>query len=449
MVERNMHATLYTDRRRQLGQAVEGAILLPGLGFAPKNYAGNPYPFRQDSHFLYFTGLAIPDVMCLIMPDGQTRLYGNDRTNKEIMWQGPTPCIDALAIGAGIDSAYPLSALETHLSLLQQQKQTVHYLPPYRDSVTRYLSELLHIGIDQVTIGASQVLARAVYKQRAVKDTQEVAAIEKAIAVSAEMYAAADAVIAPGVSESAVMGEMVGVALKAGYSNAFMPIVTRHGEVLHNNDYSNTLQDGDLILIDTGVEAPPLCYGSDITRTKAVNKEMTAAQRDVYDTVLSAQLAAIELAGPGVNNTEVHRLAAVKITEGLTAMGLMKGSVESAVEQGAHRLFFPHGIGHMLGLDSHDMEDITALVRTPDNGDKKPANLRFSDVLLPGYVITVEPGIYFIPPMIDEWQQENRFADYINYDKVAQFRGFGGVRIEDDILITKGGRRVLGPEILK
>jgi Xaa-Pro aminopeptidase len=325
-------------------------------------------------------------------------------------------------------------------------------MPPYQASTVLRLGELLGIHPEAVRNGVSRELVEAVVRQRLVKEEVEIAEIEDALRVTDSMHRAAMAAAGPGRYEYEIAGEMQGVALAAGRQQAFTPIVTVRGEVLHNHSYDHVLADGQMLLNDSGVESPRF-YASDITRTSPVSGRFTAVQAEVYETVLRAQLAAIGMIKPGIPYVDVHTHAARVIADGLKQIGLMKGSAEDAVTAGAHALFFPHGLGHMLGLDVHDMEDLGDIVGYP-NGQERSKQfgrnfLRLVRSLEPGHVLTVEPGIYFIPALIDKWEGERRHTDFICYVRLKLFRNFGGIRIEDNVAVTAGGVRVLGPGIPK
>jgi Xaa-Pro aminopeptidase len=357
-----------------------------------------------------------------------------------------------LADSAGFEDRGTLEDLAERLGKCKELGRQIHYLPPYRGERNFQLADLLGDSPAAVDGGVSTQLVREVVRQRSVKTDAEVAEIEQALAVTAQMYAAAMAATEPGVTEAVIAAELERPARAADRQLAFPPIVTVRGEVLHNEDTSNTLAAEDMLLIDSGAESPNW-YASDISRTFPVNGRFEPDQRDVYEVVLAAQLAAIATAAPGVTNREVHLAAARTIARGLAEIGLMRGDLDDAVEAGAHALFFPHGIGHMLGLDVHDMEDLGDVVGYPEDEARSTqfglSALRLARPLEPGFVITIEPGVYFIPALIDRWRAEGRHAEFIRYDKVHAFRKFGGVRIEDDVLITETGSRVLGPPIPK
>ena len=448
-----MDAITYHDRRRQLREAVPGGeILLLGNLPISRNYADCHLPFRQDSSFLYYTGISQAELALAIAEDGSETLFGPAAHPDDLVWFGARPSLGELAGGAGVAGCGSPEELSARMQSVRGQGGAVHYLPPYRADRTLQLGALLGVDPAAVAQGASPALIRAVVAQRSVKSDSEVAQIEEALTVTAEMYRAALAAARPGVSEAAVAAALQGPALARGRQLSFSAIVTIRGEVLHNEGCSNLLEAGSLLLIDSGAESP-MGYAADITRTFPVAGRFAPEQRDIYEVVLAAQLAAIAAASPEATNRDVHLTAARTIASGLREIGLMRGDVDEAVAAGAHALFFPHGIGHMLGLDVHDMEDLGDVVGYPE-GEARSTQfglnfLRLAKRLEPGFVITIEPGVYFIPALIDRWRREGRHAEFIRYDRLQAFRSFGGVRIEDDVLITEDGSRVLGPPILK
>jgi Xaa-Pro aminopeptidase len=448
-----MKTSTYVERRRSLRRAVpEGAILIAGNADAPRNYVDNVYPFRQDSHFLYYIGVSEPVMAALLLPDGSEVLFGHLGDPDDLIWHGPHPSLRDHATAAGLGSHEDYSVLASRLAGLKRGGQEIHYLPPYRAQRCIALAHLLDEDPRKVEEGASSELVRAVARQRSVKTSEEIAEIEAALEVTALMYRAAAASAAPGKTEAHVAGALQEPALARGWQQAFNPIVTVHGEVLHNTSYANTLESGHLLLIDSGAEASSF-YASDITRVYPVSGRFTSQQRDVYEVVLRAQLAAIDLASPSASNRDLHFAAVRVIAEGMKSLGLMQGDVDEAVAAGAHALFMPHGIGHMMGLDVHDMEDLGDVVGYPEGEARSSqfglAYLRLARRLEPGFVITVEPGVYFIPALIDKWRAEGLQRDFICYDRISAFRTMGGLRIEDDVLITEDGHRVLGPPIAK
>jgi Xaa-Pro aminopeptidase len=448
-----MNAETYSSRREQLRNAVDGgAILILGNNEAPKNYVDNTYPFRQDSHFLYYAGVNETGMALLIEPDGRDVLFGRPYDPNDLVWHGPRPHVGDHAAGAGFSADADIATLKAEIDRLVAAGVRIHYLPPYRAERSFQLADLLDANPEKVGNGVSDDLVRAVCYQRLIKTDEEIAEIESALAVTAQMYRVAMTEARPGRHEYEVAGLMQAKALELGREQAFPPIVTVRGEVLHNHSYDNRLSDGDLMIMDSGAESPRW-YASDITRTFPVNGRFSDRQRRIYEIVLAAQMAVIQAASPEHDNKEMHRLASRTIAGGLTALGLMKGNPDDAVEVGAHALFFPHGIGHMMGLDVHDMEDLGDIVGYPEGEERSTqfglGFLRMTRPLEPGHVITVEPGIYFIPALIDLWRSEGKFTEFIDYDRVEEFKGFGGIRIEDDVLITEDGCRVLGPGIPK
>ncbi len=444
----------YRQRRNGIRKEIgEGVILWIGHILQPRNFASNAYPFRQNSHFLYYTGLSEPDMALLSFPEpDHDILFAKPESMDDIIWGGPKRSNIDLARDAGIDKVEDLEHLEEHLAKIRAQEIKIHYLPPYQYSSLSRTSQLLKANVEEVIENVSQLLMERVAKQRSIKSDAEIAQIEDALSVTEKMHLACMAAVRPGVSESEVAGMIQGIALARDRQQAFTPIVTIHGEVLHNHSYDGILAEGQLLLCDAGAESP-MYYASDTTRTCPVSGRFTSVQAEVYEIVLGVQLGAIDMIKPGITNREVHLGACRLMVEGLCSMGLMKGNSADAVEAGAHALLFPHGIGHMMGLDAHDMEDLGDIVGYKDrekrSGQFGLNSLRLSRPLEPGFVITAEPGIYFIPALIDRWQQEGKHKEFINYDKINEFRDFGGIRIEDDVLVIPTGARILGPKIPK
>ncbi len=445
---------IYKERRNRIREDVGGGVILwLGHMLQPRNYADNNFPFRQNSHFLYYTGLAGPDLALLSFPERDYDvLFSKPVSVDDIVWSGPGYSRVDMARDSGVDTVEDLSRLGVYLTKAISQGQKIHYLPQYQASSLFRIAELLVIDPSEVNAGVSQSLVEGVARQRLIKSEPEIAEIEDALCVTDVMYRSAMASARPGLHEYDVCGAIQGIALSRNREQAYPPIVTVHGEVLHNHSYDHALEDGQLLLIDAGAESP-LLYASDITRTFPVNGRFTSVQAEIYQTVLRMQLGAISTIKAGLTYREIHLASARIMVEGLRSMGLMKGDPADAVEAGAHALFFPHGLGHMMGLDVHDMEDLGDVVGYP-KGEKRSKQfglnyLRLSRVLEPGFVLTVEPGIYFIPVLIDRWQQERLHQDFVSYDKLDAFRTFGGIRIEDDVVVTPAGARVLGPGIPK
>lgn len=444
----------YQARRQALQSAVgQGLILLPSNEESPINCAGNVYPFRQDSSFLYYFGLNKPQLAGLIDIDEQRSfLFGDDAGIEEVVWTGPQPSLAEQAAAAGLTETKAYEELGPTLQAALSAGRPVHFLPPYRGDRQLQLSRWLGQPVEQLQ--ASEALIKAVVAQRAIKTAEEIAEIEKALTITRQMHIQTAQAARPGMRESELAGLIEGVALAMEAQLAYAAILTVEGQTLHKHAHSNLLQEGQLVLCDFGAAAPHSHYASDITRTFPVSPSFTTQQRDIYQIVLDAQLQAIAAMQPEQSFREVHLIAARVIAEGLKGLGLMKGDTEAAVEAGAHALFFPHGLGHAIGLDVHDMEDLgEQYVGYGEEAERSPQfglkYLRMARRMKPGFVLTVEPGIYFIPQLIQHWQQEGRHADFIAYDKLEAYAGFGGIRIEDNILLTDEGHRVLGPSIPK
>jgi len=448
-------ATVYIERRERLRTQIEsGLILFLGNDDSPMNYADNPYPFRQDSSFLYFFGLDSPGLAAVLdVDEGTECVFGDDLTVNDIIWMGPQPPLREKCQQIGISRTAPRARLHEVLAQAVQKGRTIHFLPQYRPENILRTQKLLGIGPATVQSRASEMLIRAVVEQRSIKTPEEIEQIEAALDISYEMQTTAMKLTRPGVFERQVVGVMEAIALSQGVRLAFPTIFSVHGETLHNPYHGNLMKDGDIAVNDSGAESR-LHYASDVTRTIPVGGRFTQRQREIYDIVLTAQEKALAAIKPGVEFRDIHRLACVALASGLKDLGLMKGDPAEAVQANAHTLFFQCGVGHMLGLDVHDMEPLgedyvgytDTIKRNPEFGWR---SLRLGKALEPGFVITVEPGLYFIGELIDRCKAEQKYAPYIDYDTVEKYRDFGGVRIEDDVLVTKDGCRVLGRKIPK
>jgi Xaa-Pro aminopeptidase len=378
-------------------------------------------------------------------------LFGTSPDLDDLIWTGPQPSLGDLAADALVENHKPFGSLDYELGRIQGRGIALHYLPVARHQQALRLAAVLNLPVERAKKGASEALIRAVVAQRSVKSTAEIREIEDALAVSAGMFHAAIRTAKPGVREAEVAAAMQAVALAGERAQAFLPIVSRRGEVLHNNYYGNVLADGDLLLVDAGAESARF-YASDLTRTFPVSGNFSERQRAIYQIVLNAHDAVAAQAAPGKMYLEMHRLAARTIAAGLRDLGLLTGDLDTLVREGAHALFFPHGVGHMLGLDVHDMEDLgeqfvgydETVARSEQFG---LAYLRMARRLAPGFVVTVEPGVYFVPALIDRWKADQKFTAFVNYAEVDRWRDFGGVRLEDDLLVTDTGARVLGPGV--
>lgn len=448
-------AMIYSLRRERLREKLHsGLVVFLGNKEAPMNYPDNPYHFRQESSFLYFFGLNHPDLAGILDIDqGRDILFGNDVEMEDIIWMGEQPTMKERAELVGVHETYPLAAFDEKVKAAVKEGRLVHYLPHYRAESILQLSGLTGKSGEEIRTGFSVDLIKAVVEQRSVKADVEIAEMEKAHEATYAMYMEAMKRTAPGVFEREIAGAMEGIALSAGGFLAFPTILTINGQILHNHYHGNRLKEGRLLVIDSGAESS-MGYAADITRTFPVSGRFTQKQRDIYEIVYKAQMSAIEAMKPEVPYKEIHLLSARVIADGLEGLGLMKGDMAEAVRQGAHALFYPHGLGHHIGLDVHDMEgygeDYVGYDQTVKRSDQFGlAYLRMAKALNPGYVITVEPGIYFIPALIDKWHSENKFPEFIDYDKVNGYRDFGGIRIEDDVLVTPNGHRVLGKNIPK
>ncbi|MCZ7601874.1 MAG: aminopeptidase P family protein [Melioribacteraceae bacterium] len=444
----------YIERRKSLKEKVgSGLLLIPGNEEAPMNYPANTYTYRQDSTFLYYFGLDRARLFGVIDIDNDKDiLFGYDYTIDDIVWMGPQSKIADGAKAVGVNETLPIANLEDYLAKSKSSGKTIHFLPQYRFQNKMRFEKLLGIKSFEIDNNRSEIFTRSVIEQRSVKSDAEINEIEYALDISYEMNTTAMKLANPGIEEREVYGRLNGIANSMGSGVSFPVICSIHGETLHNHHYNNTMKDGDLLLIDSGAESL-LHYASDITRTFPVNGKYTSKQNEVYNVVLDSQLKAIESIKPGIRFREVHLAAAEVIASGLRDLGLMKGDPKEAVANGAHALFFPHGLGHAMGLDVHDLEGLGENLVGYDKSTRRSdqfglAYLRFAKDLQPGYVLTVEPGIYFIPELIDMWKSENKLSNFINYEKVEEYKGFGGIRIEDDIVVTDSGCRVLGKKLI-
>jgi Xaa-Pro aminopeptidase len=416
------------------------------------NYQGNTYHFRQDSSFLYFFGLDFPGLAGFIDFDtGEEFVFGDDVAMDDIIWMGPQVTIKENAVKVGVEHTAPFAELADFLSKAICGGRKIHFLPPYRAENKILLQELLGILPGHIREYVSLELVKAIIDLRSIKELCEINEIKKACAIGSQMHMTAMEMAQPGVWEQQIAGTIEGVAAAGGGMISFPVILSQHGETLHNHDHSRYLKEGKLMLTDAGAETSRH-YASDFTRTVPVGGKFTQKQREIYEIVLAANNEAKKQTGPGVTYLSVHMAASEVIAFGLTELGIMKGDVKEAVHRGAHALFFPHGLGHMMGLDVHDMEDLGQIYVGYDeeihpSSQFGLAALRLGRRLKPGYVITNEPGIYFIPALIDQWQSENTHIDFINFDKVKEYRDFGGIRLEDDILVTENGSEILGERI--
>jgi len=447
-------ANTYKERRQRLRtQVSSGLILLLGNDESPMNYRDNPYPFRQDSSFLYFFGLSYPGLVGVIdVEEGRDIILGRELTVEDIVWMGKQPSLEEKCARAGVKETLPLTDIKNLLAAARLRKRPIHFLPPYRCEHILKLSDWLEMPPEQVEKSASVELIMAVVDQRNKKTPEEIEEIEKAVDISADMHLTAMRMVRPGITEAEIAAAVQQVALAAGGQLSFPIIATVNGQILHNHSHDNILQSGQMFLLDAGAETA-MGYAGDLSSTIPVDKHFTSRQKEIYQICLEAHEAAIAALQPGVPFKNIHLLACRVIAQGLKDMGFMKGDVEEAVAAGAHALFFPCGTGHMMGLDVHDMENLGEKYVGYGGKEKSTQfglkSLRLARELEPGFVITIEPGIYFIPELIDMWKAEAKFTQFINYDKVETYKDFGGLRNEEDFLITEDGYRLLGKPIPK
>ncbi len=445
----------YIQRRKQLRKDMQSGILLfPGNMEAACNYRANTYAFRQDSNFLYFFGLNHADYVGVIDVDNdQDWLFANDIDMDDIIWMGYLPSVKELASRVGVEHTADHKSLHEFIAKAMASGRKIHFCDPYRADTSMQMAALLDISPEAVKQQKSDSLIKAIIKQRAIKTGEEIVEIEKAINTAYKMHTTAMRMCNEGVYEYEIAGTMEGIALAGGGPVSFPVILSMHGETLHNHDHSQKLQKGRLVVADAGCETS-MNYCSDITRTTPVGRKFSERQKEIYEAVLAANMLGIESTKPGTSYRDIHLKACLKLAEGLKNAGLMKGNLEDAVMQGAHALFMPHGLGHMMGLDVHDMENLGEMfVGYTDDLERSKqfglAFLRMGRKLEPGFVLTVEPGCYFIPALIDLWKGEGKFKDYLNYDRIETYKDFGGIRIEDDVLVTETSGRVLGKAIPK
>ena len=442
-------------RREQLRKDVgHGLIIIQGNHEAPCNYPANSYWFRQDSTFLYFFGLRREDLVGVLDCDtGKDYVFADDYDIDDIIWTGPLPSVKELAASVGVDNSGDLKALQTLCTKTIGEARKIHYLPPYRADNMHQMSQLLGINYDAVCRYSSMKLIQACVKQRSIKSAEEIEEIEKAIATAYNMHVGAMKLAMPGRYEYELAGFMMGEAWKGNGPLSFPVIMTIHGETLHNHGYNNKLVEGRMLVMDAGCETA-MNYCSDITRSVPVGGLFNDRQRAIYEIVLNANLEAARVTRPGITYKEVHTAASRVLAQGYKDLGILKGNLDDIIANGAHSLLMPHGLGHMMGLDVHDMENY-GQINVGYDEETRPSDqfglafLRCGRRLQTGFVITDEPGCYFIPALIDQWRQQGTNKDYINFDELEKWKDFGGIRIEDDVLVTETGCRVLGKPIPK
>ncbi len=445
----------YVARREGLKEKMDsGLLVFMGNDYVGMNYKDNTYRFRQDSSFLYFFGIDQENMCAVIdLDEGKEIVFGDELSVEYIVWMGPQKSIRDKAAEVGIGDTRPRKEAAEYIKSAMQKGRNVHILPPYRDANKIYLSGVLGTSLEGLSAHVSQTLVDAVIGMRAYKEDAEIVQMEEALETTKKMHLAAMQYAKPGIREYDLTARVHAEALAGGGDLAYPIILTVNGQTLHNHYHGNELKEGQLVLGDFGAENV-MHYAGDITRTFPVSKKFTERQKAIYEIVLAAEKGVIDAAKPGVKYVDMHLLSARIILEGLKGLGLVKGSVDDALQAGAYGLFFPHGVGHMIGMDVHDMEDLgedrvgyrDGLERSSLFGLR---SLRLGKELEIGNVITVEPGIYFIPELIEQWKAEERFRDFISYDKLDDYLDFSGIRIEDDCLVTATGTRVIGPYIPK
>ncbi|MCA9732165.1 MAG: aminopeptidase P family protein [Deferribacteres bacterium] len=444
---------IYIDRRNALKkQFNSGLLLFMGNAEAPMNYPHNWYQFRQDGSFLYYWGIEQPDLAAVIdLDSGEEIIFGDELTVVDIVWMGQQATIAEKATKAGVSLTKPFNALTALLKNAVSRNRKIHYLPQYRADKAIYLADCLGVNVKTIDEGASTELILAVAAQRIVKSEEEIVEIEKALNVSYDMHVAVMREMIPGKKEYELKGMVEGIVASSNAKIAFPIILSKNGQILHNTTHFNTLKAGQIVVHDSGavVESG---YCSDITRTVPVSGKFDSRQKDIYTIVLNSQQKAFEMSRPGIFQKDVHLAACKEIVSGLKDLGLVNGSVDDAMEAGVFGFFMQCGLGHLMGLDVHDLEGLGESYVGYDKTVQRStmfglSSLRFGRQLQPGYVITVEPGIYFIPALFEMWKGEKTMADFINYNAVEKWLDFGGVRIEDDVVITEKGNKILGKHI--
>ncbi|MDR3694087.1 Xaa-Pro aminopeptidase [Mucilaginibacter sp.] len=451
---------VYIDRRNILKQTIgqDGLILLLGNEDSSMNYKDNCYPFRQDSSFLYYFGLDVQGLAAIIDTDtGEEVIFGDELSIDDIVWTGTLPTVKEMASLVGVKQTNPYQQVVRYIHKAIITGRKVHILPPYRPENKIKLAEWLNVSLEDAADHVSVKLIKAVIAQRVIKSPLEIEQMENAVSISVDMELAVIKHTRPGIKEYELVAKAEEAAMTANARLGYPAIITTHGQTLHTHYYGNTLEEGRMVLSDIGAENA-MHYGGDLTRTFPVGRSFTTRQRELYEVVLNSMDHAISMLKPGVRYKDIHLAACQKLVEGLTQVNLMKGNAAEAVAAGAHTMFFQCGLGHMLGMDTHDMEDLgEPYVGYTDTLKKETTifglkSLRLGRELEKGFVLTVEPGIYIIPELIDRWAAEKKYADYINYDVLNTYRDFGGIRIEDNFLITETGSHLLGkylPKTLK
>jgi len=446
---------IYIERRKQLQHAVgSGLVVLLGNEESSMNYKDNLYPFRQDSSFLYFFGIDRPALIGIIDIDNDSEIiFGDDFTTEEMIWTGYREPLNLLSDSVGVSIVKLRKDLWSFMRLATEHKKPIHFLPPYRAEQHDLLADVLGVSSGSLSGMFSISLIKAIVAQRSYKSAVEIEEINRAVNTTAAMQRAAITIAKAGMTEAQIAGKMQEIAIGAGGNLSFPTILTQQGQILHNGYSHSPLTTGNLVLSDCGAETG-MHYAGDLTRTFPVSAKFTSAQRDIYDIVLRAHGSAVALLQPGKPFRDIHLHACEKLTEGLQQLGIMKGDAKEAVSMGAHALFFPCGLGHMMGLDTHDMENLGEQYVGYNDEIKKSTqfglkSLRLAKPLEEGFVVTIEPGLYFNPALIDEWEANNQLGSFINYEKLKAYRNLTGIRVEEDFVITQNGSRLLGNPLAK
>ena len=444
-------AQTYLNRRLNLRMRIDSGIaLFMGNDESPMNYADNTYHFRQDSSFLYYFGLNTAGLTGIVdVDEGKDYIFGNDLTVEDFVWMGYQPSLKEQAQKVGIENTRSIPDLEKFLKEAVAKGREIHLVPQYRAENKIKLFNWLGIKLNETQNAASIELIKAIVAQREIKSDEELLEIEKGVNTTVDMHVAAMQMVRPGIMESEIAAKVLEIAVKAGGNISFPIIATIHGETLHNHYHGNKLKDGDMLLLDCGAETA-LGYSGDLSSTMPVAATFSERQKEIYNIVLASHNASIEMLTPGLPFKNIYYESCRVIVEGLKDLGLMKGNAEEAVQLGAHAMFFPCGLGHQMGLDIHDMENLGEVYVGYDGKPKSTQfgikSLRLAKPLVPGLVLTIEPGIYFVPSLIDMWKAEKRFADFINYDKLETYKDFGGIRNEENFVITADGYRLIGKQ---
>ena len=445
--------TLVAKMADSAAEGKRGIALFIGNTEAPAQYKDNCYKFRQDSTWLYFFGIDQPLYAAIIdLDNGNETIFANDVEIGDIIWMGPQPSVASVAASVGVEKSAPYTDLNAAVAKVLAEGRPVHFVKPSRYYNTMKIASLLGCGTDDVAGRFSLALTKAIISMRLVKEDCEIEAIDDACNLGYEMHTVARNSIVPGIIEQEIVGKMDGVTLSKGWGVSFPTILTQHGETLHNHLHDKIIEPGKLMVIDAGAESN-VHYASDFTRTYPTSGKFTAKQREIYQIVCDCNEFAFSMTRPGISYREVHLKTMHLMLEELRALDIVRGDVQDMVEAGIAGLFMPHGLGHNMGLDVHDMEDYGENYVGYDDDQKRSSqlglgSLRMARKLVPGNVITDEPGIYFIPALIEKWKSEKTDQGFVNYSKLESYYDFGGIRLEDDVLVTADGARRLGKERL-